>query len=140
MLFELKPLPYEYDALEPFISKRTLEIHHTKHHGGYVEKLEQALQGDAMKDVSLETILLNTSGKRFNLAAQIWNHEFYWESLTPSPVALDALVLDADRDQARVDRGADPEAVARRSPMPPEGQPRLTEAALSGSSSPKHFW
>ena len=82
MKFELIDLPYHYSALEPFISERTVEIHHTKHHAGYVQKLDKALAGDELREHSLEHILLASSGVQFNLAAQVWNHDFYWKSLT----------------------------------------------------------
>lgn len=84
MKFELNDLPYAYDALDPFLKRETLEIHHTKHHAGYVKKLDDALEDDEMREASLETILLSSSGNEFNLAAQVWNHDFYWKSLTPS--------------------------------------------------------
>ena len=89
MEFELINLPYAYDALEPFISKRTVEIHHTKHHAGYVKKLAAKLEDDSLKEESLETILLASSGSQFNLAAQVWNHDFYWQSMTPTRSKLD---------------------------------------------------
>ena len=82
MSLELADLPYAYDALEPFISRRTIEIHHSKHHGGYVDKLRDRLADD-MQHEPLEAILLSSNGSQFNLAAQVWNHDFYWRSLTP---------------------------------------------------------
>ncbi len=88
MNFSLTELPYGYNALEPFISRKTLEIHHTKHHKGYVDKLDAELADDPLRDESLENILLSSNGHRFNLAAQVWNHDFYWRSLSPSPVSL----------------------------------------------------
>ena len=57
--FELPSLPYDYDALEPYIDKQTMEIHHTKHHGGYVSKLNAAVEGTELADKSIEEILKN---------------------------------------------------------------------------------
>ncbi|MEQ8689581.1 MAG: superoxide dismutase [Pseudomonadales bacterium] len=88
MDFKLTELPYDYDALEPFISQRTMEIHHTKHHAGYVKKLADRLADDPLKEQSLESILRSSSGHQFNLAAQVWNHDFYWQSMTPEPTPL----------------------------------------------------
>ncbi len=92
MKFELPALPYAMDALEPVISQRTLHHHYEKHHAGYVNKLEAALDG-ASADKTLEEIIVESekSGNAavFNSAAQIWNHTFYWHSLTPDPSPLD---------------------------------------------------
>lgn len=89
MDFTLTELPYAYDALEPFISSRTIEIHHTKHHAGYMKKLDRALADDSLRDQTLQEILLASSGGQFNLAAQVWNHDFYWHSLSPTKTSLD---------------------------------------------------
>lgn len=85
----LKPLPYDLNALEPFISERTLSIHYGKHHAGYVAKLNELLEGSSFKGHSLEEIILQTHNKEqfrplFNNAGQIWNHTFYWESMVPN--------------------------------------------------------
>jgi Fe-Mn family superoxide dismutase len=83
MKFELAPLPYPKDALAPHLGAETLEFHYEKHHRGYLKKL-QALIGDtplAKKD--LEEIIQTTDGPVFNNAAQVWNHDFYWRSMTP---------------------------------------------------------
>ena len=92
MKFELMELPYEADALAPFIGAQTVKIHHGKHHGGYVTKLDAALKDDARRDEFLDDIVLSSAksagdAKIFNLAAQIWNHNFYWMSLSPSESA-----------------------------------------------------
>jgi Fe-Mn family superoxide dismutase len=98
MKFELPDLPYDYSALEPHISGRTLKIHHQKHHGGYVKKLEQLIGDSDEADKSLEDIICSSSGKTFNLAAQVWNHTFYWRSMTPggggAPSGAFALALE----------------------------------------------
>ncbi|MCR9278235.1 MAG: superoxide dismutase [Pseudomonadaceae bacterium] len=82
MDFTVARLPFEEDALEPFISARTLSYHHGKHHAGYVKKLDRAL-ADERREWPLEKIVAASSGGVFNLAAQVWNHDFYWKSLAP---------------------------------------------------------
>lgn len=86
MLFELPPLPFPGNALEPHISERTVFHHYEKHHQGYLNKLQKALEGQPAADLPLEQIITSTEGKAFNSAAQVWNHNFYWESLTPDPM------------------------------------------------------
>lgn len=84
MNFELPPLPYPKDALEPYISRQTLEFHYEKHHGGYLEKLKKAVAGTEYASKTLEEII-RTADKPtiFNNAAQVWNHTFYWNSMQP---------------------------------------------------------
>jgi Fe-Mn family superoxide dismutase len=84
MAFELPPLPYEKNALEPHISAETLEFHYGKHHATYVTKLNGLVEGTAMADMSLEDVVKQSDGGVFNNAAQIWNHTFYWHSLSPN--------------------------------------------------------
>jgi len=86
MRFDLANLPFERDALEPFISARTIGFHYDEHHRGYIEKLKGALDDDR-RDWSLDEIVRRSSGHVFNLAAQVWNHDFYWQSLSPEPEA-----------------------------------------------------
>ncbi|MCR9259704.1 MAG: superoxide dismutase [Pseudomonadaceae bacterium] len=82
MTFELDPLPFAEDALEPYISARTVNFHYNKHHKGYVSKLNDALaDDDERRDASLEDIISTSDGHVFNCAAQVWNHTFYWQSL-----------------------------------------------------------
>ena len=83
MSFSLKPLPYEQAALAPVISAETLSIHYGKHHRGYVDKLNAGLEGSSERDLTLEDLIRNAEGAQFNNAAQIWNHDFYWASLSP---------------------------------------------------------
>jgi Fe-Mn family superoxide dismutase len=83
MAFELPSLPYARDALAPHISEETLDYHYGKHHAGYVDKLNDAIEGTDMADKSLEDIIRNAEGSLFNNAAQVWNHTFYWNSLSP---------------------------------------------------------
>jgi len=83
MAFELPELPYAKNALEPHISQETLEYHYGKHHQAYVNKLNGLVPGSAFEGASLEEILLKADGGIFNNAAQIWNHTFYWHSMSP---------------------------------------------------------
>ena len=83
MAFELPALPYEKNALEPHISSETLEFHYGKHHNTYVTKLNGLIGGTEFEGKSLEDIIKTSSGGVFNNAAQIWNHTFYWNSLSP---------------------------------------------------------
>ena len=76
-------LPFKKDALDPHISSRTLEFHYEKHHKGYLTKLEGAIQNTENEGKSLEDLVKTTQGGIFNNAAQVWNHNFYWQSLSP---------------------------------------------------------
>ena len=81
--FDLPPLPYAEDALAPVISAETLQLHHGKHHKKYVDTMNQLLQEHPMQARTLEDVVRGSSGKLFNNAAQAWNHDFYWHSLSP---------------------------------------------------------
>jgi Fe-Mn family superoxide dismutase len=84
MAFTLPELPYSKDALAPHISTETLEFHHGKHHAAYVTKLNGFLEQDkALAGKSLEDLVRTTQGPVFNNAAQVWNHTFYWQSMSP---------------------------------------------------------
>lgn len=83
MAFTLPELPYAMDALAPHISKETLEYHYGKHHQTYVTNLNNLIEGTDMANDSLEEIVKKSSGGVFNNAAQVWNHTFYWNSLSP---------------------------------------------------------
>ena len=85
----LPPLPYPGDALEPVISAKTVSFHYGKHHKAYVDKLNHLIDGAPFAELSLEALILQTAGKPehaaiFNNAAQVWNHTFYWQSLSPT--------------------------------------------------------
>ena len=84
MAFELPPLPYAHDALQPHISKETLEFHHDKHHNTYVVNLNNLVPGTEFEGKTLEEIVKTSSGGIFNNAAQVWNHTFYWNCLAPN--------------------------------------------------------
>ncbi len=84
MTFELPPLPYPKDALAPTISAETIDYHYGKHHQTYVTNLNKLIAGTQFENASLEEIINQASGGVFNNAAQIWNHTFYWNCLSPS--------------------------------------------------------
>ena len=84
----LLPLPYPDNALEPVISANTLGFHYGKHHKAYVDNLNKLIAGTDLADMSLEEVIAATAGQTekggiFNNAAQVWNHTFYWNSLSP---------------------------------------------------------
>ena len=85
MAFELPALPFAKDALQPHISSETLDFHHGKHHQTYVTKLNELVPGTEFEGKSLEEIIKSApAGPIFNNAAQVWNHTFYWNSLSPN--------------------------------------------------------
>lgn len=83
MAHELPPLPYAKNALEPVISEETLEYHYGKHHQAYVTNLNNMVPGTEFENASLEEIVMKADGGIFNNAAQVWNHTFYWNCLSP---------------------------------------------------------
>jgi superoxide dismutase, Fe-Mn family len=84
MTFSLPSLPYAEDALEPVISKQTIEFHYGKHHLTYVNNLNKLIEGTKFEKLGLEEIILEAEGGIFNNAAQVWNHTFYWNCLSPN--------------------------------------------------------
>jgi len=105
MGYELPPLPYDYTALEPAISKSTLEFHHDKHHAGYVSKYNAAVEGTELDNKPIEDVIKMVAGDEsktpiFNSGAQAWNHTFYWNSMKPNgggkPNGELAQKIDAD--------------------------------------------
>lgn len=84
MEHKLPELPYAMNALEPHISAETLEYHYGKHHRTYVDKLNNLIKGTEFEDMTLEDIIKKSSGGMFNNAAQVWNHTFYWNCLSPN--------------------------------------------------------
>ncbi|MCG8464800.1 MAG: superoxide dismutase [Fe] [Xanthomonadales bacterium] len=84
MAIELPALPYDRTALEPHISGETIDYHYGKHHNTYVVNLNNMIAGTEHENQSLEDIIRNSSGGLFNNAAQIWNHTFYWNCLSPN--------------------------------------------------------
>ncbi|HEY9255672.1 MAG TPA: Fe-Mn family superoxide dismutase [Stenotrophomonas sp.] len=83
MPIELTPLPYDRAALAPHLSAETLDYHHGKHQRAYVERLNELIAGTEFADLALEEIVRRAQGSLFNQAAQVWNHEFYWQCLRP---------------------------------------------------------
>ncbi len=88
MAFELPPLPYPKDGLEPHMSSRTLEFHHGKHHATYVATLNKLVENTPFASQSLEEIIRATAkdeskAQIFNNAAQVWNHTFFWNCMRP---------------------------------------------------------
>jgi len=79
----LPELPYPRNALEPHISEETLNFHYGKHHATYVDKLNNQIEGTEFADASLEDIIAKANGGIFNNGAQVWNHTFYWNCLSP---------------------------------------------------------
>jgi Fe-Mn family superoxide dismutase len=95
MTHVLPPLPFAMDALQPYISKETLEYHYGKHHLAYVNKLNELIKNTEFENASLEDMIMKSSGGIFNNAAQIWNHTFYWHCLTPNSAEPSGKLLDA---------------------------------------------
>ncbi|MCB1758310.1 MAG: superoxide dismutase [Fe] [Gammaproteobacteria bacterium] len=100
MAHQLPDLPYEKNALEPTISQETLEFHHDKHHQTYVTNLNNLIPGTEFENASLEEIVMKSSGGIFNNAAQVWNHTFYWNCLSPNGGGAPGGELAAAIDQA----------------------------------------
>ena len=99
MTHELSALPYAMDALAPTLSQETLEYHYGKHHQAYVTNLNNLIPGTEFESMSLEDIVMKSSGGIFNNAAQVWNHTFYWNCLSPNgggaPSGALAAAIDA---------------------------------------------
>lgn len=83
MAFELPPLPYAQDALAPHISAETLEYHYGKHHQTYVTNLNKLVEGTEFENAELTDVIMKSDGGLFNNSAQVWNHTFYWSSMSP---------------------------------------------------------
>ena len=84
MAIELPALPFERTALEPNISGETIDYHYGKHHKAYVDNLNKMIEGTEFADMTLEEIIRKSQGGMFNNAAQVWNHTFYWNCLSPN--------------------------------------------------------
>jgi Fe-Mn family superoxide dismutase len=109
--FELSPLPFAENALEPAISARTVGFHYNKHHKTYVDTLNKLVAGTRYADMKLEQVARTTATldsekdkKIFNNAGQVWNHDFYWRSLSPKPIKPTGKLAQAiDRDFGDLD-------------------------------------
>ena len=84
MAIELPALPYDRTALEPHISAETIDFHYGKHHQTYVTNLNKMIEGTEFESMDLEAIIRKSQGGMFNNAAQVWNHTFYWNCLSPN--------------------------------------------------------
>lgn len=113
--FTAKELPYAYDALAPQVSEETLHYHHDKHYVGYVNKLNELILDTPFAKQPLEDVILSSDGAIFNNAAQMWNHEFYFDQLSPKaqthPTGALAKAIDAafgsfDQFKAQIEKTA----------------------------------
>lgn len=94
-MFEKSKLPYEKNALEPYISEETMSFHYDKHLQAYFDKLNSLVKNTDFEWKDLEFVVKNSSGNLFNNAAQAWNHEFFWKCMTPdSKKIADGKVLE----------------------------------------------
>ena len=93
MKFDLSPLPFNLNGLEPYISKKTLELHYG-YHFGYARDLNNLLTGTKFKNLEIETIIKIADGPIYNTAAQVWNHSFYFDSLIPGVNKLKGVFAD----------------------------------------------
>lgn len=105
MAFQLPELPYALDALAPHMSKETLEFHYGKHHKTYVDKLNALVESKPESKMPLEELIMTSSGPVFNNAAQIWNHTFFWNGLSPKSQGTPkgALLKAIERDFGSLD-------------------------------------
>lgn len=91
-MFDLSPLPFAANALEPLMSRTTLETHHGKHHAAYIKKTNALIEENGWNETSLEEIVRRAAQEKsvslFNNAAQAWNHAFFWQCLTPQPAPV----------------------------------------------------
>lgn len=103
--FAPKPLPYAYDALAPQVSEETLRYHHDKHYAGYVAKLNELVAGTPYAGLTLEELVMKSDGATYNNAAQAWNHEFFFDELSPNPqpAPTGALLKAIERDFGSLD-------------------------------------
>src|SRR5687767_1804199 len=111
--FTLPALPYAEDALAPVLSAETVKLHHGKHHKKYVDTMNQLLEKEPRQAASLEEVVRTAKGKLFNNAAQAWNHDFYWHSLSPKRQRPSgALLHRLEKDFGSYERFADAYAAA----------------------------
>ena len=102
-MIKLKSLPYSKNTLQPTITKETIDFHYDKHHKGYVDKLNKFIVGTPYESLSLEDIVkksyISKDTKIFNNAAQVWNHEFYWDSIRKKTIIDDLNVNELDQSK-----------------------------------------
>lgn len=99
MKYELMKLPYALDALEPLMSKETLEYHYGKHHQTYVNNLNNLIAGTEYENKTLEDIICSSDGGLFNNAAQVFNHDFFWKGLTPQSTTISRELEEALKNE-----------------------------------------
>jgi Fe-Mn family superoxide dismutase len=95
MALTLPELPYARDALAPHMSAETLDFHYGKHHKAYVDNGNKLIAGTEFENMAIEDIIKKSSGKIFNNAAQVWNHTFFWNCLTPTQTPPGKKLTDA---------------------------------------------
>ncbi|HLU39082.1 MAG TPA: superoxide dismutase [Planctomycetota bacterium] len=95
MAFDLPALPYPDNALAPVISAETISFHYGKHHRAYVNKLNELVEAQQLTGKSLEELIKTTTGPVFNNAAQVWNHTFYWNCMSPDKPKLQGELAQA---------------------------------------------
>lgn len=95
MQHTLPVLPYPLDALEPYISKETLDYHYNKHHQTYLNNLNKLIVDSTFANLSLEELVLQATGPILNNAAQVWNHSFYWHCLSPQQTTISSTLSSA---------------------------------------------
>lgn len=83
-MFKLPKLDYQLNSLNGFISEKTMKVHYYKHHQGYIDKLNEMIEGTNLQDKSLHYIIMHSNSKLFNNASQHYNHSFFWKSMSPS--------------------------------------------------------
>ncbi len=92
MTHSLPALPYSQDALAPVLSAETIDFHYGKHFQTYIDNLNRMIEGSPYEDMGIEEIVMKAGGAIFNNAAQAWNHDFYFKTLSPSPVEIPAVL------------------------------------------------
>lgn len=97
--YDIPTLPYQRDALNPYISSKTVRIHRYDHHVGYFKKMQELIKGTSFQDKNLTDIVKNSTGDIFNNSAQVWNHNFYWSSLTPNKTSPNSLLQSEIDDE-----------------------------------------
>ncbi|HVT37104.1 MAG TPA: Fe-Mn family superoxide dismutase [Nevskiaceae bacterium] len=95
MALTFPDLPWPREALEPHMSRETLDYHYGKHHKAYVDTGNKLIAGTEFENMAIEDIIKKSSGKIFNNAAQVWNHTFFWNCLTPKAAAPGKKITDA---------------------------------------------
>jgi Fe-Mn family superoxide dismutase len=107
MAFELPPLPYGYDALEPTINEETMKLHHDKHHAAYTNNLNAGVQESGLEGKSIEELLAGASGltaKVRNNGGGYWNHDFFWKIMTPGGSSPSGKLADAIAEFGGLDK------------------------------------